>query len=101
MAFVFAVVPSFVLAVIFGRRAQPMPIPAKSTCQIVFASLVMAASIMLVSRLHGLQGLIVQILVGVGVYATTLIAVNILGIRSHLAPFIRELGKSMRATAQR
>jgi O-antigen/teichoic acid export membrane protein len=96
MALVFALVPSLTLAAILGRRVQPMPVPPKTTCQIIFAALVMAASITLVSRLHGLQGLVVQILVGVIVYAATLVAVNVLGIRSQVFSLVKQFRRSMR-----
>jgi O-antigen/teichoic acid export membrane protein len=96
MALVFALVPSLTLAVTLGRRAQPMPIPLKITAQIVLASLVMTASLIVVSQVHGFQGLIMQLLVGVTAYAATLVAVDVLGIRAHIAPLVREFTRSMR-----
>jgi O-antigen/teichoic acid export membrane protein len=96
MALVFAIVPSLLLAVILGRRAVRMPIPSKITCQILFASIVMAASIMSLSRLHGVYALIAQIVVGMSVYSATLVAMDLLGIRGQMPRLIKQIGESLR-----
>jgi hypothetical protein len=96
MALVFAIVPSLLLAVILGRRAVPMPIPPKITCQILFASIVMAGSIMSLSWLHGVYGLVAQIVVGMSVYSATLVAMDLLGIRGQMPRLINQIGESLR-----
>jgi O-antigen/teichoic acid export membrane protein len=91
MALVFALAASLVLAVVLSPRAFPMPIPLKASCQVVLASLLMAGALMAVSPLKGPLGLIVQIAVGAAVYAASLIAVNLMGVRRQIPFAFKEI----------
>jgi hypothetical protein len=72
-------------------RAFPMPIPLKASCQVVLASLLMAGAMMAVSPLGGPLGSMVQIAVGAVVYMASLIAVNLMGVRSQIPFAIKEI----------
>ena len=81
-ASVCAYVVSIVLTVLVGRRHFALPFPGRALGKVMIASAAMAGVLLVMRGRTGTAALTAQVLTGTAVYATVLVSLNFLGLRS-------------------
>jgi O-antigen/teichoic acid export membrane protein len=86
------------LAIIFGRRVRPLPFPLGETAKILAATALMAAAVRAMPHRDDIIGLALPIGVGALVYGVTVLALDVIGLRSSALRFLGRLFRRRQPT---
>ena len=100
-ALTIACAASLVHALWLARRSYPLPMPGRETAKLVASAAFMAGIMMLAGPWPGVPGLAARIALGAAAYATGLAALDVLGLRRALRPWLIRGGAAIRGLPER
>ena len=92
---------SLMHALWLARRSYPLPLPGLETAKVAAAVALMAGVMMVAGPWPGVAGLAARIALGAAAYATGLAALDVLGLRQALRPWLIRGGAVIRGLPER